>query len=346
MHDNKAISCTSITKSYANFLALDSLTMDVVQGDIFGFLGPNGAGKTTTIRILCGLLSPSSGGAKVAGLDIVKESQKIKKIIGLVPESSGYYYWMNAEEYLLYFASLYKIEPYLAKHRTRNLLEIIGLAEKSHVPISYYSRGMKQRLGLARALINEPQIVFLDEPTLGLDPVGQQEIQRILLELNHEKDVTIFLSSHALSEVSCICNRIAIVDRGILIAQGGIGELRDLVGGKRGVVVRILYSMEAEKSLIEMGYSFEINVNGNDKVLDVFCTTKGNNKNDDDAINEIINEFNEAGLKLYEIRRFEMSLEEIFFKLTGTFEDSYTRRNTLFESDVYQKNRRPPTTTL
>ena len=316
--------------------------MDVIQGDIFGFLGPNGAGKTTTIRILCGLLSPSSGGAKVAGLDIIKESQKIKKIIGLVPESSGYYYWMNAEEYLLYFASLYKIEPYLAKHRTRKLLETIGLAEKSHVPISYYSRGMKQRLGLARALINEPYIIFLDEPTLGLDPKGQQEIQRILLELNHEKGVTIFLSSHALSEVSCICNRVAIISHGILIAQGGISELRDAVGGTRGVVVRILYSIEAENSLIEMGYNFEINVDGSNKILDVLCPAKGNNN----AINEIINEFNRAGLKLYEVRRFEMSLEEIFFKLTSTFEDSYVRRNTVFEGDLYQKNRRPPALTL
>ena len=190
------------------------MNINVNSGDIFGFLGPNGAGKTTTIRMLCGLIKPSSGSGNVAGLDIVKDSKRIRTIIGLLPESSGFYNWMNAQEYLLYFAALYNIERSIARKEQKILLERVGLAAKSHVPIGYYSRGMRQRLGLARTLINDPRIIFLDEPTLGLDPRGQQQIQKILLDLNHEKGVTIFLSSHALSEVSSICNRVAIINKG------------------------------------------------------------------------------------------------------------------------------------
>jgi ABC-2 type transport system ATP-binding protein len=128
-----------------------------------------------------------------------------------------FYNWMNAEEYLLHFAALYKIQPQLVRKRANDLLEKVGLASKSFAPIGYYSRGMKQRLGLARALVNNPKIIFLDEPTLGLDPKDQQDIQKLLLDLNHEKEVTVFLSSHVLSEVSSLCNRIAIVNHGRLV---------------------------------------------------------------------------------------------------------------------------------
>ena len=226
---NNGICCTNLTKFYGKSPAVNSLSINVNSGDIYGFLGPNGAGKTTTIRMLCGLILPTSGNGKVAGLDIVKDRRRIRRIIGLLPESAGFYNWMNSEEYLFYFARLYKIEPSIAKIRMRDLLEKVGLADKSFVPIGYFSRGMKQRLGLARTLINDPKIVFLDEPTLGLDPRGQQDIQKILLDLNREKNVTVFLSSHALSEVSSLCNRIAVVNKGMRVAQGSIEELGELV---------------------------------------------------------------------------------------------------------------------
>jgi ABC-2 type transport system ATP-binding protein len=321
MNNNNSISCIGLTKTYRNFKAVDSLTMDVNQGDIFGFLGPNGAGKTTTIRMLCGLLSPSAGHAKVAGLDIIKDSTTIRKIIGLLPESSGFYNWMNAEEYLLHFAALYKIERSTAMRRTRELLESVGLADRSSAPIGYYSRGMKQRLGLARSLINEPRIIFLDEPTLGLDPKGQQDIQKILLELNHEKEVTIFLSSHALGDVYSLCNRMAIVDHGELVAQGSIEELRKLAGGSNGIVVSILNSEELEKKLSNLHYRFEINAGKNNKIIDVFIF-----EGISESINEILDAIKNIDLQIYEVRRSEMSLEDVFFKLTGT--KKYSQENT------------------
>src|SRR5580765_1200025 len=315
MNNDNSISCIGLTKTYRNFRAVDSLTMDVNQGDIFGFLGPNGAGKTTTIRMLCGLLSPSGGHAKVAGLDIIKDSTTIRKIIGLLPESSGFYNWMNAEEYLLHFAALYKIERSTAMRRTIALLEHVGLADKSLAPISYYSRGMKQRLGLARSLINEPRIIFLDEPTLGLDPKGQQDIQQILLDLNHEKGVTVFLSSHALGDVYSLCNRMAIIDQGELVAQGSMEELRKRAGGSNGLVVSILNAEELEKKLSNLPYKYEINTGKNNKILDVIIF-----EGISESINEILDEFKNIDLQIYEVRRIETSLEEVFLKLTGTRE--------------------------
>jgi ABC-2 type transport system ATP-binding protein len=305
------ISTSNLSKSYKNYRAVNSLTIDVSPGDIFGFLGPNGAGKTTTIRMLCGLLSPSSGHAKVAGLDIVKDSLKIRSIIGLLPESSGFYNWMSAEEYLHYFAALYKIETHLARKRAKELLEKVGLVTKSFVPISYYSRGMKQRLGLARTLINEPKILFLDEPTLGLDPKGQQDIQKTLLDLNREKEVTIFLSSHALSEVSSLCNRVAIVNRGRLVAQGSIKELRTLAGGSSSLIVRILNSPNAAKELSSLPYSIQTNTTENNRLIDVNVSDGVS-----ESANDIIDGFEKAGLQIYEIRRMGMSLEDVYFKLT------------------------------
>ena len=315
MNNDNSISCMGLTKKYRNFRAVDSLTMDVNQGDIFGFLGPNGAGKTTTIRMLCGLLSPSGGHAIVAGLDIIKDSTTIRKIIGLLPESSGFYNWMNAEEYLLHFAALYKIERSTAMRRTRDLLEHVGLADKSFAPISYYSRGMKQRLGLARSLINEPRIIFLDEPTLGLDPKGQQDIQQILLDLNHEKGVTVFLSSHALGDVYSLCNRMAIVDHGELVAQGSMGDLRKRAGGSNGIVVSILNAEDLEKKLSNLPYKYEITARKNNKIMDLIIF-----EGISESINVILGEIKNIDLQIYEVRRIETSLEEVFLKLTGTRE--------------------------
>jgi len=312
---SNSIHTSNLTKIYGNHPAVISLSINVNSGDIFGFLGPNGAGKTTTIRMMCGLLSPSSGTGKVAGLDIVKDSLKIRRIIGLLPESSGFYNWMNAEEYLLYFAGLYRIESYIARKRTNDLLEKVGLAAKSFVPIGYYSRGMKQRLGLARTLINNPKIIFLDEPTLGLDPKGQQDIQKILLDLNRENNVTVFLSSHALSEVSSLCNRIAILNKGRLIAQGSIEELRRLVGSSSAsLLIRILNSHDAQKALSDLPIQIKVNsdINNNDnKLIDVSILEEVSK-----SVNKTIEIFEKAGLQIYEVRRLDMSLEDIFFKLT------------------------------
>ncbi len=313
--DSNSIHTFNLTKTYQKFNAVKSLNICVNPGDIYGFLGPNGAGKTTTIRILCGLLTPTSGTGKIAGLDIAKNGPKIRRIIGLLPESAGFYNWMNAEEYLIYFATLYNIELQIAKKRIRDLLEKVGLATKSSVPIGFYSRGMKQRLGLARTLINQPKIIFLDEPTLGLDPKGQQDIQKILMDLNRENNVTIFFSSHALNEVSSLCNRIAIVNKGSMVAEGSIEELRKLVGTTSGyLLIRVLDLPDTQKAISNLPLRFETNPQINEKgFLDISVVEEKSQ-----SANKVIEIFEKSGLQIYEIKRLSPSLDEIFFKLTDS----------------------------
>lgn len=220
---NEIISITSLSKSYGTTKAVDNLNLSINEGEFFGFIGPNGAGKTTTIRMITGILKPDSGNITIAGLSKL-ERQKIASVLGVVPESRGFYDWMTAIEYLSFFANLYGIAKDHASEKITHLLSQVDLTDSKRKRIGAYSRGMKQRLGLARALINDPQILILDEPTLGLDPQGQEDIQHLLKELNRN-GVTIFYSSHLLHEVSNTCSLIAIINRGRLVAQGTVQEL-------------------------------------------------------------------------------------------------------------------------
>lgn len=221
------IKTKNLRKIYDNgFEAVKNLSLNVHKGDIYGFLGPNGAGKTTTIRMLIGLIEPTSGDLEVSKLNVRKNSEEIKKHIGVLPESHGYYEWMTGEEYLLFFAALHGINNKKNRRaKVAELLELVSLTAKSNVKISHYSRGMRQRLGIARTLIHDPEIIFLDEPTLGLDPQGQKDIENILLQLNQEKGVTIFITSHLLKDIEKICNRVAIVKAGSLIEENSIHNL-------------------------------------------------------------------------------------------------------------------------
>jgi ABC-type multidrug transport system ATPase subunit len=215
-----------LRKVYDNhFEAVKHLDLHVGKGDIYGFLGPNGAGKTTTIRMLTGLIEPTEGKVLFNDKDVSKERQEIKKDIGVLPESHGYYEWMTGKEYLLFYSSLYGMNRAKKIQRTKDVLEMVDLTEKAGIRIHQYSRGMRQRLGIARTLLHEPQIIFLDEPTLGLDPQGQKDIEKILVRLNKEQNVTIFITSHLLKDIEKICNRVAIVQRGSLLVEDTIQSL-------------------------------------------------------------------------------------------------------------------------
>lgn len=220
------INAQHISKSYGQMVAVDDLSIQVKAGDFFGFLGPNGAGKTTTIRMLTGILAPDQGTMTINGKDISKR-QELSRVIGVLSESRGFYDWMTGEEYLSFFADLYSLAD--KKKVVMDLLDTVGLADRKNTRIATYSRGMKQRLGLARALVNNPKIIFLDEPTLGLDPQGQEDIHNLLKKLN-QQGVTIFFSSHVLSEVADLCSIIAVINKGRLVAQGTMSELQKKTG--------------------------------------------------------------------------------------------------------------------
>ena len=225
---SEVVSARAISKSYGDRKAVDGLDLAVEGGAFFGFLGPNGAGKTTTIRMLTGVLRPDSGTITIDGHDS-RDRQHIASVIGVVPESRGFYDWMSGEEYLDFFAALYRIGD--RARAVRQLLADVGLADRGGTAIGTYSRGMKQRLGLARALVNSPRILFLDEPTLGLDPRGQEDVQQLLRRLN-EGGVTVFYSSHLLPEVAHLCSVIAVINRGRLAAVGTLAELERQTGSE------------------------------------------------------------------------------------------------------------------
>lgn len=217
------IQVKDLVKSYDDHTALDGLNFAVEKGDIFGFLGPNGAGKTTTIRILTGIIKADSGSVLIDGHDIFTKTGEIKKIINAFPESSGYYGWMTTCEYLKFFSHLYGAKR--SKQEIYKLIESVGLIGRENYLIRGLSRGMKQRLGIARALINQPRVLFLDEPTNGLDPKGRKDIHDLLMDLNQEHGTTIFLSTHLLDDVERLCNRIAIINFGKIVRSGSLKKM-------------------------------------------------------------------------------------------------------------------------
>jgi ABC-2 type transport system ATP-binding protein len=239
------IETINLTKSFGKkneLVAVDSLNLSVKKGEVFGFVGPNGAGKTTTMKMLIGLLEPTGGSGKVAGFDIVREVIKIRETTGVLPEPAGYYDNLTARQNLRFYAKLYDIDEKTREKRIVDLLELVGLGRAVDQTTGGFSTGMRKRFGLAQALINEPGVLFLDEPTSGIDPFGAQMMRDLIKRLSKEKGVTVFLSSHSMAEVEEICDRIGVIARGKLLAVGTVEELRDRVRQKVG----IRYALEVQ----------------------------------------------------------------------------------------------------
>jgi ABC-type multidrug transport system ATPase subunit len=234
---SEIISITNLSKSYGHHKAVDGLNLHIQKGEFYGFLGPNGAGKTTTIRMITGILKPDSGEIVVSGHSL-SEKKAIAKLLGVVPEGRGFYEWMTANEYLHFFADIYGVAKIDQEERIASLLTQVDLTKRRNSRIGTYSRGMRQRLGLARALINTPEILLLDEPTLGLDPEGQESIQELLQKLNKD-GVTIFFSSHLLDEVSRLCTRLGILQNGRLITEGTVKEIGEKANMKDKTLTEI-----------------------------------------------------------------------------------------------------------
>jgi ABC-2 type transport system ATP-binding protein len=231
------IETENLTKKFGELTAVESLTLHVEKGEVFGFLGPNGAGKTTTIRMLCCLISKTSGNARIGDYEIgnKEDSLKIRKIIGLVPDNVGLSEHMTAYENLDFYGRIYDCTDAQRKENIKRFLEMLGIWEKRDVLVGTFSKGMKQKLAIARALIHEPEILFMDEPTANLDPESAKTVRDFILELKKEKR-TIFLNTHNLDEAQRICDRIAILNTK-LMATGNPQELEKSVSGRKTVIV-------------------------------------------------------------------------------------------------------------
>jgi len=224
-----AIRTEALTKHYTvgfwrprPYLALDGLTMQVGLGEVFGFLGPNGAGKTTTLKLLMQLIYPTSGLAEILGKPVGDVG--VKRRIGYLPEQPYFYDYLTAEELLHYFAAIFGYAPAERRTRAAALLDEVGIGAERRLPLRKFSKGMLQRVGIAQALINEPEVVFLDEPMSGLDPLGRREIRQLILRLR-DRGCTVFFSSHVLADAETLCSRVAILAKGRLVAAGRLSEM-------------------------------------------------------------------------------------------------------------------------
>jgi len=219
------IETEGLTKIYNGQVAVDHLTFSLVEGEVFGFLGPNGAGKTTTLMMLLGLTEPTEGKVRVLGVDPIREPIRVKGMIGYLQENVGFYGDLNARQMLGFIAELNNLSRGIAEARIKETLETVGLYNEAEKKINAYSRGMRQRLGIAELLIKEPKVVFLDEPTLGLDPDATNRMIELIEKLCREKKMTVLLSSHLLHLVQKICHRVGIMIKGRMVAQGTMEQL-------------------------------------------------------------------------------------------------------------------------
>jgi len=307
------IRVNELTKSYGPNLAVDHISFDVKEGEIFGFLGPNAAGKTTTIRMMVGLTQPSSGTAWIAGRDISKEPVEVKKTIGLVPETSNLYGELTSLENLIYQAELYGVARKERKDRALQLLEEFGLKDHQEKPFQKLSRGLKRRLTIASALIHHPRILFLDEPTTGLDVMSARGLRKLILD-SKKKGLTIFLTTHYIPEAESLCDRIAIIVKG---------------------EIRIIDTPENIKSHVKQMEVLEIgldripdplknkllSLDGIEKILIDENRIRFHTKNIDQVAPGIINLLKEQGARMETINTLSPSLEDAFVTLTGLDSD-------------------------
>lgn len=296
----------SLTKDYGFRRAIDGLTFDAKQGEILGFLGPNGAGKTTTMRILTGYMPPTSGKAEIAGFDVVEQSLEVRKRVGYMPETVPLYPEMTVFDYLKFMADLRRVPN--AEERVDELLDVLNLGDRSESVIGNLSKGMRQRVGLAQAMVHKPDVLILDEPTIGLDPVQIIEVRNLIREVG--KMHTVLLSTHILSEAQQVCNRVMIINKGKIVAEDTPEHLQARLTGAQRVSVQVSGDTDGVDDVVgSVPGVARVNVRQDGRIE--FETNPGL-----DPRPEVARALVQAGFGLLEMRPVGMSLEEIFLQLT------------------------------
>jgi len=300
------VEARDLRKSYNGVQAVDGLTLEIREGEIYGLLGPNGSGKTTTILILLGLTEPTGGEVQVCGFNPAREPLKVKRLVGYLPENVGFYEDLTARENLRFIARLNGIPDRESKKRIEEVLEQVGLSEVADRPVGTYSRGMRQRLGIADVLIKQPRLAILDEPTTGIDPEGASQILDMIVRMRDERGMTIMLSSHLLHQVQRICDRVGIMHRGQLVAEGSVDELGARTSGE-GLELEVQVvgaGPELVAALEALAGVREVKAEG-ERLL-IRC--------EEDVRGAIARTVVEHGAELLELRRRSFTLEEIYLR--------------------------------
>jgi len=298
------IEVQNLTKRFNGTTVLRGIDFQVKEGEVFGYLGPNGAGKTTTMRIVLGLLKPTSGRALVFGKEL-SENDDLRRRVGVLLENDGLYEHLSAYENLNYYAQLYSVSDLEAT--IKNLLEFVGLSDRQNDKVGTFSKGMKRRLALARSIIHDPDVLFYDEPSAGLDPEAQKMVRDLILRLSGERGRTIFLNSHDLDEVQRVCSRIAILQRGEMRAYDTVRSLRRKFS-KPAVEIALTDNREAEKALDllnSLDYVSECERDG----LRITAITKG------EKTSMVLSALMKEGIMLEEVRKVTKSLEDIYLNI-------------------------------
>ncbi len=316
----EVLSCKELGKKFGDFVAVRDVSFEIEEGEIFGLLGPNGAGKSTTISMLTCLYPPTNGSIRIFGHDAVREADRVKRLIGVVPQDLALYPTLNARDNLRFFGQMFGITGKDLRERVEMVLDYVGMTERANDPIQTYSGGMKRRINMAVGLVHNPRILFLDEPTVGVDPQSRNHIFETVERLNREQGMSILYTTHYMEEAERLCKRIAIIDRGQIIAQDTPKNLIGMLGG--GIIhVGLARADEAVKSAVsglsEVKSAVFLPPQESEQGTLSKQILKVETHHAGDALIEIIRLFNEKNIDILSVETLEPNLESVFLHLTG-----------------------------
>jgi ABC-2 type transport system ATP-binding protein len=312
LENESIIEVKNLTKTFNKFTAVDDISFNVKKGEIFGLLGPNGAGKSTTLRMLSTLARPTKGTATIGGYDIVENDNEVRKLIGIVSEKMIMYNRLTARENLLFFGNLFNIPKNVLDKRIDELLELVKLTQWKNSQVGTFSTGMRQRMNVIRALLNMPQVLFLDEPTLGLDPQSSVEIRDFIKKLNQENDTTIIITTHMMVEADLLCDRIGIMDHAKIVALDTSTNLKRLISGADTTILKL-----------EIGNLSPVII---EAIRACKCTDAVSQENSthlriithgDEAFDSVIDTVRTKGGKINSMENLQPTLEDVFLHITG-----------------------------
>ncbi len=312
MQNEAIIEVKNLTKKFKNFAAVDDISFTVNKGEIFGLLGPNGAGKSTTLRVLSTLAAPTKGTATIGGFDIVKNDNDVRKLIGIVSEKMIMYNRLTAKENLWFFGSLFNIPKAALVKRIDELLELVQLTKWKNAQVGTFSTGMRQRMNVVRALLNMPQVLFLDEPTLGLDPQSSVEIREFIKKLNREKGTTVVITTHMMVDADLLCDRIAIVDHGKIVALDTSTNLKKKISGADTTIISLeVANLEADLISAIRGLECVDSVTQENQ-LHLRIIVHGS-----EAFDSVIDTVRSKNGKITSMQNLQPTLEDVFLHITG-----------------------------